>query len=344
MLVLGYHAATEQFGPQELLDLVVEAERCGFDSIMASDHFHPWRADDVECFDVWSWLGAVGTKTQKVQFGTGVTAPTLRYNPAVIAQAAATLGELFPGRFWLGLGAGEAINEESTTGCWPQPPERFRRLAEATEIIRRLFDGEYLTYRGQYFQTRDAHLYLTPSKPIPLFIGTYGPSTARLLGKYADGWLTTGPRSGPPVDQNRILDAIAAGARSAQRDPAAIARAVEVKVVYAKDRATGIREARWWNGNLVPDRDKFGIYDPRALQRFGDRITDEEIEKFWFISGDPDEHVAHAQRFIQAGFTQLFFHTPGSNQREFLDVYGQHVLPALRRAWGSTGAGRPLAA
>ncbi|HLH73601.1 MAG TPA: TIGR03557 family F420-dependent LLM class oxidoreductase [Chloroflexota bacterium] len=337
MLQLGYKAASEQFGPSELLDLVSEAEQCGFDSISVSDHFHPWRNDGVACFFVWSWLGAVGARTRRIQFGTGVTSPILRYNPAVLAEAAATLGAMFPGRFWLGLGTGEALNDTATTGYWPGYAERRARLIEAIEIMRRLWAGEHLTYNGRYFQTRAAHVYLPPQAEIPLIVAAMGPSSARLAGRYADGWLATGA-AGSSSPYDKLMPSVDEGARAARRDPASVRRLIEIEVVYARDRAQGIKDARLWAGTLVRDRDKYGVYDPRDLQYYGELFPDQMIEQNWLISDDPDQHVAVAERYIQMGFTHLFFHDPGRDQAAFLEFYGQHVLPKLRQKYGSTQA------
>lgn len=333
MLVLGYKAASEQFGPRELLDLAVEAENCGFDAVSVSDHFHPWRNDDVQCFFVWSWLGTLGERTQRIQFGTGVTSPILRYNPAVLAEAASTLDVMYPGRFWLGLGTGEALNDTATTGCWPDYPERRARLVEAIEIMRRLWAGEHLTYRGRYFQTRGAHIYLKPTRPIPLVLAAMGPSSARLAGKYGDAWMATGA-SGNRDPYDALLPVVDQGALAAGRDPASVQRFLEIEVVYAKDKAQGVRDARLWAGTLVRDRDKYGVYDPRDLQREGELLSDQTIAGNWLISDDPDQHIALAERYIQLGFTHLFFHDPGLNQRTFLQFYGQHVLPKLRAKYG----------
>jgi coenzyme F420-dependent glucose-6-phosphate dehydrogenase len=346
MLMLGYKAATEQFGPSELLDYAVEAENAGFDGVMASDHFHPWRNDDVECFDVWSWFGALGVRTKKIGFGSGVTCPTIRHNPAVIAQAAATLGSLFPGRFWLGLGSGEAINELSTTGLWPDQPDRYRSLVEAIEIIRRLWAGEHLTYRGEYFQTRDAHVYVPLSQPVPLHIAAWGLQTARKIGRYGDGWITTGPPDALRRDDQPVLQAIESGATAVGRDPSKIDHIVEVKVIYAQNREQAIQDARLWAATSVPNREKYGMYDPRDLQQLGSLIPDDQLENDWFSSADPDEHADHALGFIQKGFNHLYFHNPSTRQREFIEFYGKEVLPRIRQKVGGkqVGAGGERAA
>ncbi|MGH2461070.1 MAG: TIGR03557 family F420-dependent LLM class oxidoreductase [Chloroflexota bacterium] len=341
MLVLGYKASTEQFGPDELLDWVVEAEKCGFDSITASDHFHPWRDDGVQCFSVWPWLGAVGARTRRVQFGTGVTCPTFRYNPAVIAEHAATLGAMFPGRFWLGLGTGEAPSERATTGCWPDYRDRHDRLVEAIAVIRRLWGGEHLTYRGRYFQTRDAHLYVKSPSAIPLIVGASGPTSVRLAGQHADGWMV--PAGTDSVDHYRdvLVPALERGARDAHRDPRSLARAVELYVMCTDNPTEALADARLWASTLLDDREKYGVYDPRDLQKFAGRLSDAAVERGFLISANPADHVAFAERFIQLGASQLFFHAPGPRQGEFIQFYGKEVLPRLRQKYA--GAMRPAA-
>jgi coenzyme F420-dependent glucose-6-phosphate dehydrogenase len=334
VLTLGYKASTEQFAPDQLLEWVVEAEAQGFDAVTASDHFHPWR-DDVHCFSVWPWFGAVGMRTRRIRFGPGVTCPTLRLHPAVVAQDAATLAAMFPGRFWLGLGTGEALNERAATGRWPDYPERRAMLAEAVEIIRHLWAGEHLTYRGRYFQTRAAHLYVRPAVPIPLIIGAAGVSSVRLAGQRGDGWMIPGSEGGLEELQRTLIPVFEGAARAAGRDPAALGRAVEVKVICTDDPSAALAEARLWASSLLPEREKYGLYDPRDMQRYGALLSDETIRRHWLISADPEDHIALAEQYLRLGFDQLYFHTPGPRQGEFLQFYGAHVLPRLRQRHGT---------
>ena len=185
MLQLGWKAGTEQYPPEELLDYAVAAEKADFDSIDASDHFHPWAERGQACF-VWSWLGAVAAKATRIILGTGITCPTLRYHPAIVAQAAATMACLAPKRFYLGVGTGEALNEYSATGQWPAYNVRRAQLGEAIDLIRRLWTGEKITHRGVYYQTRQAKLYTRPSEPIPLYISSMVPNSARFAGEHGD--------------------------------------------------------------------------------------------------------------------------------------------------------------
>ncbi|TMB69838.1 MAG: TIGR03557 family F420-dependent LLM class oxidoreductase, partial [Deltaproteobacteria bacterium] len=191
MLQLGWKAGTEQYPPDELLDYAIAAEETGFDSIDVSDHFHPWNEKGQACF-VWSWLGAAAAKTKKIAMGTGVTCPILRYHPAVVAQAAATIACLAPKRFFLGVGTGEALNEYSATGQWPEYNIRRARMGEAIELIRALWTGEKVTHKGFYYQTRQAKLYTRPSEPIPLYVSSMVPNSARFAGKHSDGLITVG--------------------------------------------------------------------------------------------------------------------------------------------------------
>ncbi|MBF6592506.1 MAG: TIGR03557 family F420-dependent LLM class oxidoreductase, partial [Ktedonobacterales bacterium] len=175
MGTLGYAAMFEQFHPTDLLRWSKKAEEVGFGSIMASDHFHPWTPQQGQAAFVWAWLGALGAQTSRVRFGPGVTAPGYRYHPAVLAQAAATLEAMFPGRFWLGLGAGEALNEHIVGDYWPEAPVRLARLEEAVEVIRKLFSGKVVKHHGEHFTLESAKLYTLPDTPPPLYIATSGP-------------------------------------------------------------------------------------------------------------------------------------------------------------------------
>src|SRR5581483_457312 len=177
MLQLGWKAGTEQYPPAELLKYAVSADKAGFDTIDVSDHFHPW-SEAGQCGFTWTWLGAVAAQTSKIHMGTGVTCPIVRYHPAIIAQAAATLSTLAPGRVYLGLGTGEALNEYASTGYWPGYTERQDRLAEAIELIRALWSGQQVTYDGKYYETRKAKLYTPPASPIPIYVSTLAPGSA----------------------------------------------------------------------------------------------------------------------------------------------------------------------
>src|SRR4028118_721066 len=188
---VGYAAMFEQFHPTDLLGWCKQAEESGFGSVMASDHFHPWTPQQGQSAFVWSWMGALGATT-KVRFGPGVTPPGYRYHPAIIAQAAATLEEMFPGRFYLGLGAGEALNEHIVAEYWPEAPVRLERLMESIEIIGKLFTGKKVKHRGTHFTMESARLWTLPAAPPPIYVATSGPVMAGRTGKFTDGLITVG--------------------------------------------------------------------------------------------------------------------------------------------------------
>lgn len=328
MLQLGWKAGTEQYGPNELVELAVAAEDAGFDSIDASDHFHPWAEKGQAAF-VWSVLGAIAARTSRVVLGTGVTCPILRYHPAIIAQAAATVAALAPGRFFLGVGTGEALNEYSAMGLWPSYNERRAQLAEAIELIRALWTGEKVTHKGEHYETHDAKLYTLPEEPIPLYISSLVPESARFGGEYGDGLITAGGED--PDTYKEMLRNFAAGAKAAGRNAARAPRMIELSVAYTDDVDAAI-EARkdFWAGTFVPAMFTERIHTPELSEKNGKVVGNETIKEAGCFSADPDEHVKYAKKYIDMGFDHLIFHSAGPDQQAFIESYGRDVLPKLR--------------
>jgi coenzyme F420-dependent glucose-6-phosphate dehydrogenase len=329
MLHLGWKAGTEQFPPDELLEYAVAAEEAGFDSISVSDHFHPWAEQGQACF-VWTWLGALATKTKKIKFGTGVTCPILRYHPAVIAQAAATVAWLAPKRFFLGVGTGEALNEYSATAQWPDYKIRQTQLAEAIELIRALWTGEKITHRGVHYQTRQAKLYTRPKDPVPIYISSMVPNSARFAGKYGDGLITVGGEE--PDTYEEMFANFKAGAKGSGKKPAQMPRMVELGVEYTDNekRAIECRKA-YWAGTFVPALFTQRIYTPEMSEQNGRVVGSDAIKEGVCISAEPDDHIKLAQKYIDMGFDHLIFHAAGPDQRAFIEAYGRYVLPKLRK-------------
>ncbi len=215
MSKIGYAVMCEQFAPSDLIDYSKAAEEHGFTALMVSDHFHPWVPSQGQSPFAWALMGALGMAT-KLPFGTGVTPPGFRYHPAVLAQAAATLEAMFPGRFYLGLGAGESLNEHVTGNYWPEPVTRLEMLAEGLEIIRKLFTGKVVKYKGTYFNLESARLYTMPATPPPIYVATSGPVNAERTGRTCDGIITVGAAD----DKIKtLLDRFEKGARDAGKDP-----------------------------------------------------------------------------------------------------------------------------
>jgi len=327
MLKLGYKASAEQFSPKELLDYSVLAETLGFDSVFVSDHFQPWRHTGGHAPFSLSWLGALGARTERIVMGTSVLTPTFRYHPSVIAQAFGTLGDLFPGRVVLGIGTGESLNETPATGMqWPEQKERTARFREALQLIRQLWNEERVSFKGDYYQTRDATIYERPEKPVPIYIAAAGPVIAKLAGERAEGFICT---SGKPMElySATLLPAVDAGLVKAGRTPDLI----EMKVSFDTDRERALRDTRYWGALALSPEEKMNVEDPLQMERLADALPVERTAKRWIVSSDPEEHVERIRPYVELGFRHLVFHAPGPDQARFLKLYAERVLPLLRK-------------
>jgi coenzyme F420-dependent glucose-6-phosphate dehydrogenase len=327
-LRLGYKASAEQFGPVELRDLSVEAERVGFDTVAVSDHFQPWRHTTGHAPSSLVWLGALGQVTSRVALATSVLTPTMRYSPSVIAQAIATLACLNPDRVILGVGTGESMNETPATGePWPSGKERRARLREAVELMRRLWTDERVTFEGAYYRTDLATIYDKPEQPVPVYVAASGPLAAKLAGEIGDGLICT---SGKRADlYPELLGKAAEGARGVGRDPEAMARMIEVKVSYDRDLEYAREACSWWAALALSGEEKAGVADPIELERLADAAADRAPTRF-IVSDDPDECAERIRAYVDLGFDHLVFHAPGEDQRRFLEQFAADVLPRLR--------------
>ena len=334
MIKFGWKAGAEQYPPGNLLDYAVIADQAGFDLLDVSDHFHPWSEAGQASF-AWIWLGAAAARTDHITLGPGLTAPILRYHPSVVAQAAATLACLAPGRTYLAVGTGEALNENSSIGQWPGYLERQARLTEAIALIRALWTGDEVTFDGDFFHTRKARLYTRPETPIPLYVSSLAPSSAAFAGKYGDGLLTVGGQS--PQVYEQMMREFARGAREADKDPTLLPRLIELPVEFTDTAETAVEaRKRYWAATFVPAMYNQNIYTPAAAELNGGVVGTGTIKSRTCISTDPEEHVRFAQRYIDLGFDQLIFHSASPDQDAFLHAYGREVLPRLRAVTAST--------
>ena len=326
---IGYKASAEQFAPRELLDFSVEAEERGFDIVAVSDHFQPWRHDGGHSPFALSWMGALGQATQRVAFGTSVLTPTLRYHPAVIAQAFATLDELSPGRVFLGVGSGEAMNETPATGAeFPGPKERRLRLAESITLIRQLWTQDRVDFAGEFYQTTKATIYDRPTQPVPIFVAASGPMAAKLAGSVGDGFICT---SGKDPELYRTLIAnVEDGAHEAGRAATDIRRMIEIKVSYDRDLPAAYSNCAWWGALALTSDQKTGVEDPLEMQRLADENVDKAHTRF-ICSDDPQAVVDRIAPYLDLGFQDLVLHGPGNDQRRFLAQFTEDVLPLLRK-------------
>ncbi len=324
--IVGYAASFEQFHPNDLLSYSQKAEQAGFRAVMASDHFHPWTPGQGQSGFVWTWLGALGVATSIEKFGTGVTPPGYRYHPAVLAQAAATVEAMFPGRFFLGLGAGEALNEHITGEYWPEAPVRLERLMESIEIIERLFEGKVVKHRGKHFNVESAKLYTRPEKAPPIYVATSGPIMAKRTGKHTDGIITVGA-----ADEKikMLMDRFEKGAQEAGKDPSAMPRMLQVKVSVADsdDEAIASAVRDWPNGGM--NFPKADIRNPEDFEAMAKLVRPENFKNRVLTTANLDKHVEYLQHFIDLGFGEIYIHNVNRDQEKFIESYGKHVIPNL---------------
>ena len=333
MLKLGYKASAEQFGPRELLEFAVIAEQVGFDSVAVSDHFQPWKHSDGHAPYSFAWLGALGERTSRVIIGTSVVTPTFRYHPSIIAQAMGTLGVLYPGRVMLGVGTGESLNEVPAIGIeWPNFKERFGRLKESIELMKRLWTEERVTFKGAYYRTENATIYDRPEQPVPLYVAASGPTVARLAGRLGDGFICTSGKV-PELYRETLLPNVETGLQKAGRNSDSIERMIEMKVSFDTDMDRAIQDTRHWAALALSPEEKIGVEDPVEMEKLAAALPVERAASRWIVSTDPDEHIEKIAPYIELGFTHLVFHAPGPDQERFLRLYAEQVLPRLRERY-----------
>ena len=325
---IAYVASHEQFPTPRLIEWTVLAEQAGFDAMWASDHFQPWMDIQGHAGHAWITLAALTQRTTGMLLGTGVTCPTFRNNPANVAQAFASLGVLAPGRVFLGVGTGEALNEVPAGGGWGRYAERAERLVEAITIIRALWEGDWVSYHGTYHHVEEAKIFDKPAQQVPIYVAAGGPKSARLAGMHGDGLGTVGGVFGEAG--KRVLKSFEAGAREAGKDPATMARLVELFVVLGDEEAA-LRAGRHWLFSGAIDG-LFDVPDPRRIRQIAEeRTTPRAVIERWVVSPDPAVHVAAIRELAAQGFTHIFIHAPQEDQERFIEVYGRDVLPAVRR-------------
>jgi coenzyme F420-dependent glucose-6-phosphate dehydrogenase len=334
-LKLGYKASAEQFAPRDLVEYAVEAEAHGFESVTVSDHFQPWRHEGGHAPFSLAWMAAVGERTSTVQIGTSVMTPTFRYNPAVIAQAFATMGCLYPGRIMLGVGTGEALNEIATgfRGAgeqdWPDFKERFARLREAVKLIRQLWTEDRVDFQGEFYSTHGASIYDRPEKPIPVYVAAGGPVVARYAGRSGDGFICTSGK-GMELYTEKLIPSVQEGADAAGRDAAEIDHMIEIKLSYDTSYDTALENTRFWAPLALSKEQKHDITDPIEMEKAADALPIEQIASRFIVGSDPDEVVAEIKKYIDAGLNHLVFHGPGHDQRRFMHLFESDLAPRLR--------------
>ena len=323
--MVGFMLAHEQFPVPELVRLGVAAEEAGFDLLATSDHLQPWQANEGHAGEAWVTMAALGERTRRVWIGPTVTCPTFRYNPAVVAETFASLSLLYPGRIFLGIGSGEALNEEAATGSWPKWPERSERLIEAAEIIRQMWTGQQVVHSGKYYNV-NAKLYDRPAGHVPLLMAANnGPKAMRRSGQYGDGLVTD------PETWKKHKGEFEAGAKAAGKDPKQMPVLVEQFVVVGGQKDAEASAELW---RFIPKAFKtyFNIRDPQAIEQRADAENPiQSVYGKWPVSTDPDVHVKAVMDLFTAGATIVNIHCGQADQRKVIEFYGKQVLPRVRQ-------------
>jgi G6PDH family F420-dependent oxidoreductase len=315
----GYALSSEEHRPADLVRNAARAEEAGFDFATISDHFHPWIDAQGHSPFVWTVLGAIAQATSRLTVGTGVTCPIIRTHPAIIAHAAATTADLLPGRFFLGLGTGEALNEHVVGERWPSADERRDMLEEAIEIMRKLWTGDMVSYEGAHFTLIDARLYTTPAEPPPIYLAAGGQRAAEMAAKLCEGLIATSP-------DREVIDAFEAA--GGERKP----RLGQVKAVWHRDEAEARRIAlQQWPTSAIPGELGQELPLPRHFEQAAELVTEDAIAEKIICGADVARHIEAFGKYVDAGFTHVYVHNVGAEQDAFFEAYEREVLPELRK-------------
>ncbi|MDT3397918.1 LLM class F420-dependent oxidoreductase [Streptomyces sp. B1866] len=319
MTEYGYFLSCEEHGPAELVEQARMAEQAGFTSLWISDHYHPWNDAQGSSPFVWSVIGALSQATS-LPVQTAVTCPTVRLHPAVVAQAAATSAVLLDGRFRLGVGSGEALNEHVVGERWAQASVRLEMLEEAVTVLRQLFTGGEVNHHGKHYTVENARLYTVPKDPVPIDIAAFGPSAAELAGRLGDGFISTAP---DPDTVGRFRRGSGGNGRSKPVRGG-------VKVCWGPDREEALRTAhRLWATMMLPGELAAVLPTPAHFEQASELVTPEHMAEAVTCGNDPDEHVAALRAYADAGFDVVHVNQIGPDQRGFFDFYRTKVLPRL---------------
>jgi coenzyme F420-dependent glucose-6-phosphate dehydrogenase len=316
MIEIGWTLACEEHGPRELVATARRAEDAGLPFAMVSDHFHPWTDRQGDSPFVWSVIGAIAEATERIRVGTGVTCPTVRIHPAIVAQAAATSAAMLPGRFLLGVGTGEALNEHVLGDAWPSAAVRRDMLEEAVAVIRELWDGGLVEHRGRHYTVENARLYTLPDEPPPIVVAASGPEAAELAGRIGDGFCGTSPDA-------QLIERFEAAGDGARRP-----RYGQATVCWAATEEEGVRTAReWWPNVAIPGELGQVLPQPAHFEQAAQLVTHERIAEQVACGPDPERHLELIAKYVDAGYDHVFVHQVGPDQAGAIDFYAREVLP-----------------
>ena len=318
MTEIGYTLSSEEHGPADLVRYAAAAEEAGFDFLSISDHFHPWTDRQGHSPFAWAVIGGVAQATENIPLMTGVTAPIIRYHPAIVAHAAATAGSMMPGRFLLGLGTGENLNEHVTAQRWPSADERLEMLEEAVEAIRTLWKGGVQSHRGRFFHVEDARIYDLPDQLPPILIAAKGDSAIELAGKAGDGLVGLSP------DEEIIEKFEKAGGEGKPRYGM-------VHVCWDTDEAKARKTAfEWWPNTAVEGELTVELPMPRHFEQAAEMVSEDEVAEKVVCGPDTSGYIEMVSKFSTAGYDHVYLHQIGPDQEGFMRFAREELLPKLR--------------
>jgi coenzyme F420-dependent glucose-6-phosphate dehydrogenase len=328
MVKISIQAAHEQVNPTDLLNDVILMDKNGIARCWSSDHYMPWWHTGASGGAAWPWMGAALAKTSNIVIGTGVTAPTLRYNPAVVAQVFATLGYMFPNRVFLGVGLGESLNEVTSGNEWPSTQQRFQRTKEAIALIKKLWTEEWVTFKGEYYWVKDSNLYTKPQKPIPLYIAAMGSQTARLAGEEGDGFVTN--ETNVESIRSKLLPAFNEGAKKSGRDFDTLEKILFIPASYDKDKEKAIQSIRFWRGSMIKAFFDVDVHDPRKIEENAQVIGDDTLEKKLLVITNAEEGIKKLEKYVGLGFTEIVLTNSSPDREKLVKLIANELAPALK--------------
>jgi coenzyme F420-dependent glucose-6-phosphate dehydrogenase len=329
MVKISIQAAHEQVNPRDLLNDVISMDQNGIERCWTSDHYMPWWDTGASGGAAWPWLGAALAKTTNIAIGTGVTAPILRYHPAIVAQVFATLGFMFPNRVFLGIGRGEALNEVTSGQHWPSNAERFARLKESIQLIKKLWTEDWVDFKGIYYRVKDSKLYTKPPKPIPLYISGLGERTARLAGEEGDGFVTN--ELNIEVIRNKLLPAVEKGARESEKDYDSLDKILFIPTSYDEDKQKAIESIRFWRGAMIKAFFDVDVHDPRKIEENAQIIGDDTLEKMLLVISNAEEGIKKLQNYIELGFTEIVLTNSSPKRDKLVKLVAEKIIPHFKQ-------------
>jgi G6PDH family F420-dependent oxidoreductase len=328
MTKISIQAAHEQVNPKDLLSDVITMDEEGIQRCWTSDHYMPWWDSRASGGAAWPWLGAALARTRNIVLGTGVTAPILRYHPAIVAQVFATLEYMFPNRVFLGIGRGEALNEVTSGHSWPSNAEKFERLKEAIYLIKKLWTGDWVNFRGNHYWVKDSKLYTKPSNHIPLYLAGIGKQSARLAGEEADGFVTNELDVG--VIKDKLFPALKKGTMVSGKDYSSLEKILFLPASYNEDKRKALESIRFWRGAMIKAFFDVDVHDPRKIQENGQIIGDDTLEKMFLVISTAEEGIEKLKKYIELGFTEIVLTNSSPNRNELVKLISEKISPHYR--------------